>query len=163
MRHLVVFTLVCALFCSCTNQAQIDLSGEWSFVLNPNDVGVSEQWFNKSLSDRIILPGSLQEQGYGNDVDVHTPWTGQIRDSSWFKAPEYEKYRQKGNIKIPFWLQPEKHYVGVAWYQRKINVPASWKGKHVELELERTHWETTLFVNGKEIGRTTLCKLPTGT
>ena len=93
------------------------------------------------------------EPGYGRDVDVHTQWTGQIVDHSWFDAPEYEPYRRAGNIKIPFWLQPGKHYVGAAWYQREVNVPSSWKGKHVELELERTHWETTLYVNGKEAGK----------
>jgi len=160
MRQFIIFTVFCAFFCSCANQKQIDLSGEWSFALDPNDVGITEQWYHQSLTDRIKLPGSLQEQGYGNDVDTETRWTGQIIDRSWFTAPEYEKYRQKGNIKIPFWLQPEKHYVGVAWYQHTVDVPVSWKDKRIELELERTHWETTLFVNGKEIGKSDALQTP---
>ena len=139
---------------------QIDLSGEWAFALDPDDVGVAEQWYNKFLAGKIKLPGSLQEQGFGNDVDTETQWTGQIVDMSWYTAPEYEKYRQKGNIKIPFWLQPEKHFVGVAWYQCKIDLPKSWRGKHIELELERTHWETTLFVNGKETGKNDALQTP---
>jgi len=160
MKHFIIFLVFCAFFYSCANQQQIDLSGEWAFALDPGDVGISEQWYNQSLTDRIILPGSLQEQGYGNDVDTETQWTGQIVDQSWFTSSQYEKYRQPGNIKIPFWLQPEKHYVGVAWYQRKIDVPVSWKGKHIELELERTHWETTVFVNGKEIGKSDALQTP---
>ncbi len=162
MKRPVLIVIFCAVLCSCNNRPQqpIDLSGEWAFALDPDDVGITEQWYKQPLTDRIKLPGSLQEQGYGNDVDVNTRWTGQIVDDAWFKAPEYEKYRQKGNIKIPFWLQPEKHYVGVAWYQREIKVPASWKGKHVELELERTHWETTVFVNGKEIGKNDALQTP---
>jgi hypothetical protein len=47
--------------------------------------------------------------------------------STWYNAKEYEPYRQQGNIKISFWLQPEKEYVGAAWYQREVNVPSSWK------------------------------------
>jgi len=151
---------MCAVICSCANKQQIDLSGEWAFALEPNDVGVTEQWYSQPLANKIMLPGSIQEQGYGFDVDINTQWTGLIIDDSWFKAPEYEKYRQKGNIKIPFWLQPEKHYVGVTWFQRKIDIPTSWKGKYIELELERTHWETTLFVNGKEIGRNDALQTP---
>ena len=163
MKRFINFVIICAFFCSCAHQQQINLAGKWAFALDPNDVGITEQWYNQLLTESVNLPGSLQEQGYGNDVDTETRWTGQIVDQSWFTAPEYEKYRQKGNIKIPFWLQPEKHYVGVAWYQREIDVPASWKGKHPELELERTHWETTLFVNGKEIGRSDALQTPTVT
>ena len=158
--HNCLFTFCCLLLWSCTVQQPIDLSGEWAFALDPDDTGITEQWYNQTLTGRIRLPGSLQEQGFGNDVDTATQWTGNIVDRSWYTAPEYEKYRQKGNIKIPFWLQPEKHYVGVAWYQRKIDIPASWKGKYIELELERTHWETILFVNGKEAGRNDALQTP---
>ncbi len=162
MKNTFLLLILSLLCCSCGNNSTqpVDLAGEWAFALDPTDVGIKEQWYAGTLPDKIQLPGSLQEQGYGNDVDLHTPWTGQIVDSAWFKAAEYEKYRQKGNIKIPFWLQPEKHYVGVAWYQREINVPGSWKGKHVVLELERTHWETTLFINGKEAGTNNTLQTP---
>jgi hypothetical protein len=145
--------IIALCFCSFVQGKTIDLSGKWSFALDPNDLGINEQWYAKPLSGTIQLPGSLQEQAYGEDVGVQTQWTGQIVDDSWFKADEYEPYRQAGNIKIPFWLQPEKHYVGVAWYQREVDVPASWKGRYIELELERTHWETRLYVNGKDLGK----------
>lgn len=46
----------------------------------------------------------------------------------------------------------DKHYTGAAWYQRKVNIPAEWENRPIELELERTHWSTTLFVDGKETG-----------
>ena len=160
MKQLVNFIILCAFFFSCANQKQIDLSGEWAFALDPDDIGITGKWYNQSLTGMINLPGSLQEQGFGYDVDTATNWTGRIVDRSWYNAPQYEKYRQKGNIKIPFWLQPEKHYVGVAWYQREIDIPSSWKGKRIELELERTHWETTLFVNGKEAGKSDALQTP---
>lgn len=129
------------------------LQGEWGFALDPKDKGLTEQWYAQPLSSTIQLPGSLQEQGYGNDVGIETPWTGQIVDKSWYNDPQYEKFRQPGNIKVPFWLNPDKHYVGVAWYQKEVEIPESWSDRPVELKLERTHWETTLFLDGKEMGK----------
>ncbi|WP_075556433.1 sugar-binding domain-containing protein [Parabacteroides timonensis] len=129
------------------------LQGEWRFALDRNDRGLAEQWYTRSLTDTIHLPGSLQEQGYGDEVGIETPWTGQIVDKSWYDSPLYEKFRQPENIKVPFWLNPDRHYVGVAWYQKEIDIPASWNGSPVQLELERTHWETTLFLDGVEMGK----------
>jgi hypothetical protein len=124
-------------------------------------VGVSEQWYAKPLSGTIQLPGSLQEQGYGEDISVQTKWTADNNDTyKWYTGDEYAPYRQPGNIKFPYMLQPNKNYVGVAWYQREVDVPASWKGKYIELELERTHWETTLYVNGKEAGKSDALQTP---
>ncbi|MFA6286416.1 MAG: sugar-binding domain-containing protein [Opitutaceae bacterium] len=120
----------------------INLSGAWEFALG-NTPGYVH---------RINLPGSLQVQGYGDEVTVDTPWTGQIVDRSWFTADRYASYRRPGNIKIPFWLQPEKHYVGAAWYRRDIEVPESWKGRRVTLFLERPHIETRVWLNDREIG-----------
>jgi hypothetical protein len=133
--------------------SDIDLSGKWAFALDASDVGIREQWYNQPFADTLTLPGSLQEQGYGSDVGVHTQWTGQIVSRSWYDAPEYEKYRQEGHIKVPFWLNPDKHYVGVAWYRKDIDIPAGGQEKTWLLELERTHWETTLYVDGKMIDR----------
>src|ERR1051326_8649512 len=84
------------------NDYQIDLSGEWLFQADPHDEGVEHQWFNDRLKDKINLPGSMTSNGKGNDIGVHTPWTGGIVDSSWFFKPEYAKYRKPRNIKVPF-------------------------------------------------------------
>lgn len=153
MKTQFTLSLLLLFLISCSNSAdRISLAGEWKIKLDPEDTGVSSQWYNQTFESTIQLPGSLQERGYGDDVSVNTKWTGDINDKSWFTDQKYEKYRQKGNIKFPSWLTPDKHYVGVAWYQKEINVPAGWKNKILELELERTHWETTLYIDGKEQG-----------
>lgn len=157
---LVLLSLTLLAGCGKSDTASIDLAGTWNFALDPDDLGVEQKWFNRPLEETIQLPGSLQEQGFGYDVDVNTVWTGQIVDRSWFDAPEYEKYRTPGNIKIPFWLQPDKHYVGVAWYQREVEIPESWAGKHIEVELERTHWETTFYLDGEKIGDNNALQVP---
>jgi hypothetical protein len=130
----------------------MDLSGEWSFQADPQDKGVTEKWFSASLNDVVTLPGSMTTNGKGNDIVVNTPWTGQIVDSSWFKDPQYEKYRREGNIKVPFWLQPEKYYVGAAWYRKQVVIPGSWDKKSIQLFLERCHWETRVWVDSTEAG-----------
>ena len=130
----------------------ISLEGSWAFRLDRDDRGVQEKWWESALSERIRLPGALQAQGYGDEVSARTDWTGQIVDRSWFTAPEYEKYRKPGNVKVPFWLQPEKHYVGPAWYGRAIEVPHEWAGKRLVLSLERPHWETRVCLDGRFVG-----------
>ena len=134
------------------NDYKIHLSGEWRFQVDSLDKGVQKQWFNKNLADKIKLPGSMTTNVKGNDITVNTPWTGSIVDSSWFFKPEYAQYRKPGNIKVPFWLQPVKYYKGAAWYQKTVSIPPSWEGKYLELFIERSHWETTVWVDNKQIG-----------
>lgn len=134
------------------SRQRISLAGEWKFAADPMDKGKVEQWYKSSLADRILLPGSMATNGKGNDITVNTQWIGQIVDSSFFKDKEFGKYRVPGNIKIPFWLQPVKHYKGAAWYQRDVVIPKSWNGKSVELFLERCHWESQVWVDGKSAG-----------
>ena len=131
---------------------EIDLAGPWAFQLDPLDQGVDQAWFERVLADAVRLPGSLQQQGFGDEVSVDTSWTGNIVDRSWFESPRYERFRQADNVKIPFWLQPKKHYVGPAWYQRTIDLPEAWHSKRVTLHLERPHWETTVWLDGQRIG-----------
>jgi hypothetical protein len=135
-----------------TNQPVISLAGSWQFRIDRENVGVAQAWFKQDLPDRIRLPGNMPQNGRGDDVTVNTKWTGAIVDGSYFTAPEYEPYRQPGNIKVPFWLQPDKYYVGPAWYQREVEIPTEWQGQRVVLTLERPHWETRVWLDGNAIG-----------
>jgi hypothetical protein len=152
--NLVILFLSMALIWSCGSNVpqKIDLSGEWRFATDPSDIGVEGKWFSQPLPEVIHLPGSMASNGKGKDVDLHTPWTGQIVDSSFFLKPEYARYREPGHFKVPFWLQPVKHYRGAAWYQKEIVLPTGWEGQHIVLFLERCHWESQLWVNGEGAG-----------
>jgi hypothetical protein len=131
----------------------VSLAGQWTFRLDPQDRGLAEKWQDAALTDKIELPGALQSQGYGEEITAETKWTCGILANPWQNFPEFEKYRQPGSVKVPCWLQPERHYVGAAWYRRKIEIPADWKDKCVTLFLERPHWETRVWLDGKEVGR----------
>ncbi len=99
---------------------QISLAGVWRFAVDRDDVGIKEMWFNKKLDDVIKLPGTMAENRKGDDVTLQTKWTGSIYDSSFFFRPSLAKYRQPGNIKIPFWLTPVKHYIGAMIMEAKV-------------------------------------------
>jgi hypothetical protein len=130
-----------------------DLSGQWRFAMDPKDAGKTEKWFNSTLADKIQLPGILQAQGYGDDITIDTPWVAALpRDMKWYLLPQFKPYTTPGNVKVPYFSQPPKHFLGVAWYQRDIDVPAGWQGKRVQLKLERPRWETTVWVDDKLIG-----------
>lgn len=140
-------------FCQGAEKAVISLQGKWNYQLDSLDLGVKQQWFLQKIKDQLVLPGSLNEQNIGNIITLKTKWTGSIYDSSFYYHPRLAKYRQAGNIKIPFWLTPKKHYVGAVWYQKEVDIPAMWLNKKITLYLERAHTETILYVDGKQIGK----------
>jgi len=133
-------------------KAAEDLAGTWRFALDPQNVGMRQKWFDTNLPGTVHLPGGLTEQGIGDPVSVHTPWMGELVDQAYFTDPEYAPYRVPGNIKIPFWLQPEKYYAGAAWYQRDIDIPPSWSGQEIRLSLERPHIVTRVWLDDRDLG-----------
>jgi hypothetical protein len=154
MKKLLFLLLVIT---GCTSQNSVvrdilPLAGEWNFRIDSLDKGIENKWYLESAEEKVKLPGSMAENGKGSDVTLKTDWTGEIVDRSYFTEKKYEKYRQPGNIKIPFWLKPVKYYKGVAWYQKEFEIPPTWKGRNIILFIERPHWESTVFVNGKKAG-----------
>ncbi|MCM2369827.1 glycoside hydrolase family 2 TIM barrel-domain containing protein [Aporhodopirellula aestuarii] len=41
---------------------------------------------------------------------------------------------------------------GIAWYRKTITVPASWKGKRVEIAFDGVYMNSTVWANGKKLG-----------
>lgn len=143
MKRNIVSLIILSSSVACfATEERIDLSGVWKFGYGDAVV----------YDDEIVLPGSMLTNGKGNDVDTKTKWTGSLYDMSYYYSDLYKPYREPGNIKFPFFLTPDKEYVGNAYYSKTISVPKDWKGKRVLLHLERPHIETTLTVNGKEAG-----------
>ena len=120
----------------------ISLAGQWDFSMGDK----------ADYNDKVVLPGSMLTNGKGEKVSIHTQWTGSLYDSSYYFNPYMEKYRVEDSIKFPFFLTPERHYVGTSWYRRMVKVPKTFEGQQLTLLLERPHIETTLYVNGQEVG-----------
>ena len=101
----------------------------------------------------IQLPGILQTQGYGDEITAETQFVAALpRDMRWYLLPQYKAYTQPGHVEVPYLSQPVRHFLGVAWYQREIEIPAGWRGKRIGLTLERTRWKTDVYVDDTLIG-----------
>ncbi len=142
------------------NRESVSLNGKWAFQIDSLDVGIAAQWYHKSLEEEIILPGSMAENGLGDEVSLDTPWTAGLTDSTYFTDDRYKRYRDSDNIKIPFWLKPVKYYTGAAWYQKELTLPKNWEGKRVILSLERCHWESKVFINDSQAGSANSLSVP---
>jgi len=131
----------------------LSLAGDWRFALDEEDVGKDTEWFARSLPDKIRLPGVLQSQGYGFDISTNTPWVVSLGDAWWKLQPAElrERFSQPANVRVPFLSQPPKHYLGAAWYQRDVEIPANLRGQHFTLFLERVHWRSTVWLDDREI------------
>lgn len=129
MKKNLLLLFLSALFFTCPLYARqedkIDLSGIWRFQLDPMGFGKTpgSELYQAKLAETITLPGSTDEGGKG------------IRTTARYVDRLTRKFE----------------YCGPAWYQREIDIPTSWKGKEIILELERCHWETTLYIDGKYI------------
>jgi beta-galactosidase/beta-glucuronidase len=65
----------------------------------------------------------------------------------------------QGAITVPFC--PESALSGIGntdflnavWYRREVDIPPEWAGKHVLLHFQAVDYDTTVWVNGVEVGR----------
>ncbi len=151
MKKIITSFAIILIFVIFAQAREIDLSGQWSFELDPNNTGITGQWFNRSLAQSIRLPGSLQEQGFGEKPSAKTQWTTRI-GMKLLDDPRFTEYIQSEDFKCPFWLTPDRYYVGPAWYQRQINIPKEWADQRIVLLLERPHWQTTVWIDGRQAG-----------
>jgi hypothetical protein len=116
-----VTTVLLSLF-SCiaaANAQTISLRGVWAFRLDPSNRGENDAWQKQVLPDRIRLPGTTDEAGYGEKP------TG----------------TEGGH------LSRVHAYIGPAWYQREIDVPSAWQDKEADLLLERVLWQSKVWVD----------------
>ncbi len=42
-------------------------------------------------------------------------------------------------------------YYGLAWYQKKLNIPAAWKNKNVVLQFGAINHTSFIYINGKKV------------
>lgn len=64
-----------------------------------------------------------------------------------------------GEIVVPFCPESELSGVGntdflnAVWYRRRVDIPAEWTGQTVLLHFQAADYDTTVWVNGREVGR----------
>ena len=147
-RIITAVCLACGLMAH--GQNEISLAGVWDLSLGDST----------SYNDHVVLPGSMLTNGKGDIVSTKTLWTGSLYDSSFYFNPYMAKYRVEGQMKFPFFLTPDRHYTGRAWYRRTVYVPADNQHQQVTLYLERPHIETTVYINGQKVGHQMSLSVP---
>ncbi len=108
-----------------TSAQTLSLAGEWKFALDPKGEGRNAHWYEHTLTESIQMPASCEERGFG--VPYEKPTVGRLT-----RVLRYE---------------------GQAWYQKEFTLPSSWMGQRVELFLERCHWETNVWIDGRFVGK----------
>lgn len=122
----IAILLCCTQWLSAQQQDIIDLSGMWRFQTDQMGFGktAGSEIYQTRLTESIQLPGSTDQGGKG----ILTT------------ARHLDRLTRKFE------------YCGSAWYQREVIIPQKWKEKEIILNLERCHWETTVYVDGKLAG-----------
>lgn len=110
----------------------MDLSGNWAFALDPDNSGLTKEFWNEKFGAMVVLPGTTDTNRKGKENTNRNETTQLSR-----------LYR----------------YEGPAWYSREINLSAEWKGKEIMLFLERTR-PTTVWVDGKLVGKCDYLSVP---
>lgn len=155
MKHILTISILFILSALCVSaQNVINLAGEWQFRIDRDGKGETEGWFKTDyeFDDKIQLPASMPQRLKGDDISVNTKWVGSLYDSSYFFNPYMKKYRKPGkDMKLQFFLTPDKHYVGKAWYKRTVNIDKVDMTTGYVLYLERPHIVSEVWVNDTKL------------
>lgn len=101
----------------------VSLAGEWRFALDHDNKGIRERWFTRPLEQRIKLPGTTDEAGFGDLTN---------------EACEDR-------------LSRVRRWIGPAWYQTTVRIDPDWADKKIFLFLERTK-DSQIWVDDKWTG-----------
>ena len=125
----------------------LDLAGQWRFTLDPENRGEAEQWYLRTLSDTISLPGTTDEAQKGYPLRKDTMDYGvPVVESDWPSIPAPARVNEAGH------LVRDNYYVGKAWYQRTIDIPQAWREKQIRLLLERVLWRSDVWIDDRLVG-----------
>lgn len=91
-------------------------------------------------------------------TNLNGTWTYQFDfGKSGMEQRLYERSSFDSNITVPFCPESplsgvnRKDFIDAMWYQRTLNVPASWTGKQVLLHFGGVDYKATVFVDGKQV------------
>ncbi|MFO1497753.1 MAG: glycoside hydrolase family 2 TIM barrel-domain containing protein [Verrucomicrobiota bacterium] len=131
------------------DRPRLDLSGEWEFKLDPDDVGRAERYFEASVAyDRkIAVPGAWNAQG------VAYPSEPSLRAYEKAAAEEHQHLYGLGTLgKQSESAKLDSVYPGPAWYRKRVTIPLEWKDKVPWLVFGGVHREAEVWVNGQSVG-----------
>ncbi len=134
LKHLLLMLFLMQAYALKAQTVSLDLSGKWKFQTDVMDFrrGSLSPRYNHVLQEEIQLPGITDNKQIG------------------YKVPY--QYIDR--------LTRKYEYMGPAWYQRDIEIPAAWKDKKIFMYFERTHWLSSIYVDTKEVSAIDYISVP---
>ena len=112
-------------------QETLSLAGEWSVRPDPQKTGEQQGWYKQTFEKKIRLPGTLDDAGIGD-------------------PPTLTDQRVEKDVMVH--LTRKHSFIGSVWYAREVLIPESWKGRNIQLFLERVLWTSRVWIDGAEAG-----------
>ncbi len=103
------------------------------------EIPLSGTWYVQLDSAQHIAPNHMAN-GISRTMKLNLPGT---LDDAKIGAPELPSLHR--------FVRKHK-YLGVAWYERDIEIPQNWENKEVMLWLDRVMWESRLYIDGNLVG-----------
>ena len=130
----------------------IDLAGRWAFQLDPADQGVNERWYLQTLTARsnclarsrpratVMRSGWRRHGSAPSSTAPFTPITAMPPIAS------REHSRCLSGCS-------RRNITAASPGPALVTIPEEWRGQRITLTLERPHWETTVWLDDRCLGR----------
>lgn len=110
---------------------KISLHGKWNYRTDKEDIGFKYKWFREKFeSNEFMIPGTTYEHKIGEPITI-----------------EPKLCKESVNR-----LREHYSYLGAMWYQKTIKIEEGFGDKEVFLKLERTMFESRVWVDDNFIG-----------
>jgi len=141
--YCTAITVLLVVLCSC-------VQAKW----RPAEGPLMTRWAAQVSPERVHPEYPRPQMVRQDWLNLNGLWDYAIR-------PKDEKQPEKfdGQILVPFAVESALSGVMKAvgeekrlWYQRRFSIPSRWQGKRILLHFGAVDWDTTVWVNGKEVG-----------
>lgn len=134
------------------------LNGQWDFLFDDEDVGLSERWHGKGLPSSVTVKVSSEGKSTVEEItEKIAALPENLIKNNVFQKSEADKTYEKRKINVPFVFQTpasginDKDAHEVLWYERSIEVATSDKLRSL-LRFGAVDYEATIWVNGLYVG-----------
>ncbi len=143
MNRIIILLFVCFAVLGAKSQNYSPVKGK-----------LTTEWGEKITPENAWREYPRPQMKRGEWLNLNGLWDYAIVDRNSLKPDDF-----RGNILVPFAVESALSGVGKSvspdqkvWYKRSFDIPQNWKGKNVILHFQAVDWETTVWLNGKQVG-----------